>query len=147
MPERLDRLVARRSRPFHEVTFSCWEEPANSKIEKMKNGEMAEWLKALLSKSSIRVTVSRVRIPVSPLVFYAYILKSLKNNTYYYGHTSDLDKRVKQHNLGKTPYTKNLRPWVLHYFESFVVKSDAIVREKFFKSIDGYNWLKSNKII
>ncbi len=29
-------------------------------------GEVAEWLKALLSKSSMRETVSRVRIPPSP---------------------------------------------------------------------------------
>ncbi|MBU2446569.1 MAG: GIY-YIG nuclease family protein [Bacteroidetes bacterium] len=80
-------------------------------------------------------------------MFYAYIIKSVKNSTYYYGHTSNLEARVKQHNLGKTPYTKNLRPWALHYFESFATKSGAITREKFFKSIDGYNWLKSNNII
>ncbi|MBU2585467.1 MAG: GIY-YIG nuclease family protein, partial [Bacteroidetes bacterium] len=40
-------------------------------------------------------------------MFYAYIIKSVKNSTYYYGHTSNLEARVKQHNLGKTPYTKN----------------------------------------
>jgi len=59
----------------------------------------------------------------TPLVFYAYIIKSVKNSTYYYGHTSNLEARVKQHNLGKSSYTKNLRPWVLHYYESFESKS------------------------
>jgi hypothetical protein len=32
----------------------------------MSLGEVAEWLKALLSKSSVQATVPRVRIPPSP---------------------------------------------------------------------------------
>jgi len=42
--------------------------------------------------------------------------------------------------------TKARRPFKVHYFEEFELKSDALKREKFFKSIDGYNCLKENKI-
>lgn len=75
-----------------------------------------------------------------------YILKSLKDGTYYYGSTSDLDKRLKYHNSGKSRYTKRKLPWVIHYTESFETKTEAIKREIFFKSIDGYIWLKENGI-
>lgn len=80
-------------------------------------------------------------------MFFAYILKSEKDNTYYYGSAKDLDIRLKNHNSGKVRYTKGHLPYKLHYFEEFKSRSEAMMREKFFKSIDGYNWLKSKKII
>ncbi|MFZ9981924.1 MAG: GIY-YIG nuclease family protein [Cyclobacteriaceae bacterium] len=76
-------------------------------------------------------------------MFYVYILQSEKTRTFYYGHTSDLDNRLKKHNEGKVKYTKSRRPWILIYSESFVTKSEAYKRELFFKSIEGYNFLKS----
>ena len=80
-------------------------------------------------------------------MFYAYILKSLKDQKYYYGHASNLDLRLKQHNYGKVKATKGRRPLIIHYFEAFSTKTEAIKRELFFKSIDGYIFLKQNKII
>jgi putative endonuclease len=80
-------------------------------------------------------------------MFYVYILKSLKDGKYYYGSSSNLNQRVKQHNYGKVKSTKNRRPLILNYFEEFQSKQEAINREKFFKTIKGYNWLKANKII
>lgn len=80
-------------------------------------------------------------------MFYTYILKSEKDCTYYYGHTTNLKSRLKAHNSGKSKYTKSKRPWSIHYYEIFDSKSEAYRRELFFKSIDGYNWLKSNAII
>ena len=80
-------------------------------------------------------------------MYTTYILKSLKDRTYYYGSTSDLHNRLSNHNSGKSKYTRSKRPWIIHYFENYPTKSDAIKRELFFKSIDGYNWLKTNKII
>lgn len=78
---------------------------------------------------------------------YTYILKSLKDNKYYYGHSADLDLRLKEHNHGKVKATKGRRPFVVHYYETFATKSEAIKRELFFKSIDGYVLLKQQKII
>ena len=79
--------------------------------------------------------------------FYAYILKSLANNSYYKGSTSDINKRLKYHNSGKSKYSKKFRPWVIHYYELFNSRQEAVKRELFFKSIDGYLWLKKNGII
>ncbi len=79
--------------------------------------------------------------------FYAYILKSLKDGKYYYGSTSDMEKRFKRHNNGEVRATKGRRPFILHYYEEVSTRSEAYRREKFFKTIDGYNWLKAMKII
>ena len=81
------------------------------------------------------------------IMFYAYILKSLKDGGFYYGSTNDLVGRLKNHNSGKVKYTKGHKPYVLHYKESFNTRREAMAREKFFKSIDGYIWLKSKRII
>ena len=80
-------------------------------------------------------------------MYYVYILKSIKDNGYYYGYTSDLLKRIEHHNSKLVRSTKSRAPFVLHYSEKFTNKSDAIKRENYFKSIDGYNWLRDNKII
>ena len=79
--------------------------------------------------------------------YYAYILQSESHKTFYYGHCKDLEKRIDQHNKGKVRYTKGRKPWKLHYFEVFESRSDAMKREKFFKSIDGYVFLKETGII
>ena len=79
-------------------------------------------------------------------MYFTYILKSIKDNSFYYGSTENLDERLKEHNLGKVKYTKGHLPWKIHYFEKFELRTEARKRELFFKSIDGYNWLKHNNI-
>ncbi len=80
-------------------------------------------------------------------MFFAYILKSLKDKTYYYGSTKNLEERIKVHNSGKEKYTRGHKPYELHYYETFDTRKEAILRERFFKSVDGHIWLKSNGII
>ncbi|HYW36434.1 MAG TPA: GIY-YIG nuclease family protein [Balneolaceae bacterium] len=80
-------------------------------------------------------------------MYYAYILQSVSHGTYYYGSSEDVEKRLKQHNAGKVRYTKGRRPWKLHYSEQFPTRSEAVRRERFFKSIDGYRYLKEAEII
>jgi putative endonuclease len=80
-------------------------------------------------------------------MFYTYILKSLKDGLYYYGSTSNLKSRLKEHNYGHVKSTKGHRPYKIHYYEIFETKTEALKRELFFKSIDGYNWLKDKEII
>ncbi|KXK41860.1 MAG: protein containing GIY-YIG catalytic domain-containing protein, partial [Chlorobi bacterium OLB5] len=58
-------------------------------------------------------------------MYFAYILKSLKDNKYYYGSTGDIKNRLKQHNYGKVKSTKHRMPFILHYSEQFENKSDA----------------------
>ena len=80
-------------------------------------------------------------------MFFTYILKSSVDQCHYYGHTKNLDERLEVHNKGRVRSTKGKRPWKVHYFESFDTKSEAYRRELYFKSIDGYNFLKKQKII
>ncbi len=80
------------------------------------------------------------------MYYITYILKSLKDNGYYYGYTSDLEQRFLRHNEGLVKSTKSRRPLIIHYFEQFESKTQAIKRENYFKSIDGYNWLKESGI-
>ncbi len=79
--------------------------------------------------------------------YFAYVLHSLKDGIHYYGSTSNLSNRLKSHNSGKSKFTKGHRPWEIIYSEEFNTRSEAMQREMFFKSIDGHNWLKENRII
>ncbi|MCU0406552.1 MAG: GIY-YIG nuclease family protein [Ignavibacteriaceae bacterium] len=80
-------------------------------------------------------------------MYYCYILKSLKDRTHYYGSTEKLENRVETHNAGKVKFTKGHIPYKLHYYEIFKTRKEAVARERFYKSIDGYKWLKLNGII
>lgn len=66
---------------------------------------------------------------------YVYFLKSQKVNWYYVGSTSNLAKRVEQHNNGEVRSTKSRAPYDLVYEEQYVKLSDARAREKEIKSI------------
>ena len=63
-------------------------------------------------------------------MFYTYILKSSLKDWYYIGHTSDIDKRLKEHNNGLSKSTKPYKPFELVYFEKFETKSEAFKREQ-----------------
>ena len=79
-------------------------------------------------------------------MYFAYILKSLKDSKYYYGSCENLDDRLKIHNSGKVRSTKSRLPFIVHYFEEYSIRAEAQKREYFFKTIDGYKWLKENEI-
>ena len=80
-------------------------------------------------------------------MFYAYILHSLKDGTYYYGSTKSLEQRLKEHNNGKVRYTKGHCPYELWYHEEYPTRQEAVKREQYFKSIDGYKWLRSKNVL
>jgi putative endonuclease len=79
--------------------------------------------------------------------FFTYILKSLKDQGYYYGHTKDLENRLTKHNKKQVKSTKHRVPLVLHYFEEFQSKSEAYRQELFFKSAEGKIYLRDKGII
>ena len=80
-------------------------------------------------------------------MFCVYILRSLKDNGFYFGHSADAQKRLKEHNALKVRSTKARVPFILHYSESFSTKSEAFQREMFLKSLEGRNFLKQGNII
>ncbi len=81
------------------------------------------------------------------MAYYAYILISEKTGRKYFGSSEDVERRLALHNAGKIRSTKAHRPYRILYFEDFATRSEAYRRELFFKSIEGYKYLKSKGII
>jgi len=75
-------------------------------------------------------------------MFYVYILKSLKDKKFYIGSTSDIEKRLNCHNRGSNLSTKYRCPFVLHYLEKFNNKTDALKKEKYYKSLKNHRYLE-----
>ena len=76
--------------------------------------------------------------------FVVYILYSKKFNKNYTGFTSNLIERFKSHNsLGIKGYTLKFRPWEVVYLEFHSCKSDAMNREKYFKSGIGREFIQN----
>lgn len=71
--------------------------------------------------------------------YFVYILYSPSYNRTYVGQTNDISNRLSYHNSGKVKSTKPFRPWTLIYSESFSSRSEAMKREKWFKSKQGRN--------
>ncbi|MEW6108086.1 MAG: GIY-YIG nuclease family protein [Nitrospirota bacterium] len=79
--------------------------------------------------------------------YFVYILKSEKGVSSYVGHTADIDKRLFEHNSGKSLSTRSKRPWKLIHKEEYKTRSEAVARERYFKSIEGRRELKSRGIL
>ncbi|MDO6440509.1 GIY-YIG nuclease family protein [Cyclobacterium sp. 1_MG-2023] len=75
--------------------------------------------------------------------FTVYVLASQKDLSWYIGFTSDLEKRIKEHNRGKTITTSKKMPWKVIYYEVSFNRLDAIAREKYLKSGMGRRYLKN----
>jgi len=74
-------------------------------------------------------------------MYYVYVIKSLVHDTRYIGSTSNVVKRITEHNNGKCRYTSGRKPWGLIYQEEYKTRSEAMKREKFLKSGQGRKWL------
>ena len=75
--------------------------------------------------------------------FYVYVLQSEKDGNWYTGSTSDLKKRLQEHNKGYNFSTKNRRPWKLIYYEASLNENDAKARERYLKSGMGKRYLRN----
>ncbi|MEW6570331.1 MAG: GIY-YIG nuclease family protein [Nitrospirota bacterium] len=79
-------------------------------------------------------------------MFYVYVVRSESSKKIYIGQTSDLDRRLKQHNDPCNDFSeftkKNKGPWKLLYKEVAATRADALRREKFLKSGQGRNFIK-----
>lgn len=67
-------------------------------------------------------------------MYCTYILKSKNHAVTYVGMTNDLQRRINEHNQGKSMFTRRYAPWKVIYVERFETKEQAISREKFYKS-------------
>ena len=76
------------------------------------------------------------------LQYCVYVLYSLKDNKNYVGFTTNLHQRLTSHINGKTLSTQFRRPFTLIFCEYFLSKTDALRREKYFKTTAGKRGLK-----
>ena len=67
------------------------------------------------------------------MTYTVYILFSETTGGYYIGYSSNISKRITQHNQGLTISTKGKGPWKIAYTETFQNKRDALKREQFLK--------------
>lgn len=75
--------------------------------------------------------------------YYVYVLKSAKDGSWYTGFTNDLRKRLNQHNLGKSTWTKSRKPFEVIYAEMSKNEEDARSREKYLKSGMGKRYVRN----
>ena len=75
-------------------------------------------------------------------MFYIYLLESIRHKKVYVGFTSDLIKRLKEHNQGLNFSTKPYKPWKVIYYEACLNEKDAKRREKYLKTSQGQRLLK-----
>ena len=73
-------------------------------------------------------------------MFYIYILEA-EDDDIYIGYTSDLKKRLVEHNQNKTFSTKN-KKWRCIYYEACLDEKDARRREGYLKTTQGRRMLK-----
>ena len=78
-------------------------------------------------------------------MYYVYAISSLARNYIYVGLTDNLERRINQHNSGRSKTTKPYAPFVLIYHEEHETRPEARIREKYLKSGIGKEFLKSLK--
>lgn len=66
--------------------------------------------------------------------YYVYVLKSLFHDFLYVGFTSDLKRRVQEHNNREESSTKHYAPFYLIFYEAYKNVNDAKRREEYFKT-------------
>lgn len=66
-------------------------------------------------------------------MYIVYIIKSKSRNWHYVGFTTNIKRRLKQHNLGKVRSTKPYRPFELKYTKEYSTSSEARKTEKYLK--------------
>ena len=75
-------------------------------------------------------------------MYYVYVIQSEKYGKRYTGLTGNLEKRIMEHNSGKTRSIKPYIPYCLIYFEIVPDLIQARKWEKYLKSAAGRNFVK-----
>lgn len=76
-------------------------------------------------------------------MYYVYLLENKNDKSWYIGFTSNLRRRLQEHQEGRGGRTTKIKKdWKLIYFEGYLEKTDATGREKFLKSGSGRKYIK-----
>ena len=86
-------------------------------------------------KQFFPMTSAPADAPSSPGDHYVYVVEC-SDGTYYTGYTTDVERRVAEHNDGTAAkYTRGRRPVTLIHVETYETKSDAMQREHAIKQL------------
>jgi putative endonuclease len=66
--------------------------------------------------------------------FYVYIIYSQSIDKFYIGYTTDIEKRLIDHNSGISAFTSKTKDWKLKYSEKYETMELAMKREREIKS-------------
>ncbi|MDB9782486.1 GIY-YIG nuclease family protein [Winogradskyella sp.] len=66
-------------------------------------------------------------------MFTTYILYSKSKDSFYIGHTKNIEDRLKRHNTGRSKSTKHGKPWTIVYTLEFETKGEAYQNEMYIK--------------
>lgn len=77
-------------------------------------------------------------------MIYVYILQSVNTNKIYIGITNDVQRRLTEHNEGKSKYTKNFKPWSVINIIGFSDSNKASAFEKYLKNGSGFAFMKKH---
>ncbi len=78
----------------------------------------------------------------SLVMYVVYALSSLTRNYIYIGLTDNLERRIAQHNAGHEKTTKPYLPFIVLYSEVLDTRTEARLREKYWKSGTGKRQLR-----
>lgn len=76
------------------------------------------------------------------LPYCTYVLFSERDRMLYVGYSSDLERRIAQHNSGNVKSTSYRRPLKLIFCEFYLFEKDARNREQYFKTTAGKKAIK-----
>ncbi len=77
--------------------------------------------------------------------FTTYILFSHSIKKFYTGQTEDLEKRLEEHNRGKTPGMARGIPWIVVFSKEFATRSEAVRLENNIKNRGAKRFLIDNE--
>jgi putative endonuclease len=76
-------------------------------------------------------------------MFFVYALRSANRNYIYVGMSSNVSRRLNEHNKGFNKTTKPYAPFILIFQEEFDTRINARKREIYLKSGIGKEYIKS----
>ncbi|WP_346861734.1 GIY-YIG nuclease family protein [uncultured Draconibacterium sp.] len=74
--------------------------------------------------------------------YFVYLIQSENDGVWYVGLSANPVERLKQHNKGKSKFTKGHIPWRLLYQDKVGSLSDTRKKEKYYKTSAGKRRLK-----
>ncbi|EKD47693.1 MAG: hypothetical protein ACD_65C00329G0001 [uncultured bacterium] len=77
-------------------------------------------------------------------MYTVYALRSLSRNYIYVGLTNNLERRLDEHQKGKSRTTKPYKPFNLVLSERYNSRVEARIREKYLKSGCGKEYIKKS---